>query len=55
MTNKIITDISISVTIQLGASGIVFGIDVDLTGYIQCSPVTVAINGHLKYSPGKVD
>ncbi|KAG2206517.1 hypothetical protein INT47_008534 [Mucor saturninus] len=41
------------VTIELGVPGIVFGVDVDITGYIQCAPVTVSIQGHLNSYPGK--
>lgn len=43
-----------SVTIKLGVCGVVYGVDVDLTGYVQCAPVIVSIEGHLKYFPGKV-
>ncbi|GAA5812978.1 hypothetical protein MFLAVUS_006442 [Mucor flavus] len=39
--------------IQLGVSGIVSGIDIDVTEYSQCAPTTVSIIGHLRDSPGK--
>ncbi|GAA5802226.1 hypothetical protein HPULCUR_007689 [Helicostylum pulchrum] len=36
-----------------GVSGIISGIDIDVTGYNQCAPTTVSIIGHLLDSPGK--
>lgn len=51
---KIITSSTFSAVIQLGVSGIVSGIDIDVTEYSQCAPTTVSIIGHLRDSPGKV-
>ncbi|KAI9359078.1 galactose-binding domain-like protein [Pilaira anomala] len=42
-----------SAVIQLGVSGTVSGIDVDLRGYKQCAPAKIFLMGHIRDSPGK--
>lgn len=44
-----------SVTIKLGVPGVILGVNIDTTGHAQCAPITVAIDGHLKSSPGNVN
>ncbi|CEP07920.1 hypothetical protein [Parasitella parasitica] len=38
-------------TIRLGARGIVRGIDIDLTGYTQCAPLSASVHGFLGGGP----
>jgi allantoicase len=47
--------IVISVTIKLGSSGSIFGIDIDTTGYEQCAPLKATVHGYLKETEEVID